>query len=191
MCLPLSDSLPREQQVFSNRGPVGDFGFVDGPLARETPVVRDGRGGPSLPSATAQLPNPQGSGREKEGPYRAVGPSPVQSIAPACRAGDVSTRYFSPFLRTGSLRVRGSRRSFAALRRRAMLARDPPQLHQFSGGVTSSCGASNCLGSMDFPPWSLTIERIKSSAEFRVDIEIPRLPHPHSKSPTMPPVEHQ
>jgi hypothetical protein len=46
------------------------------------------------------------------------------------------------------------------------------------------------LGSMDFPPWSLTIERIKSSAEFRVDIEIPRLPHPHSKSPTMPPVEH-
>jgi hypothetical protein len=89
--------------------------------------------GPLYPSATVQLPNPRVWGAKKRG---RIGPwgrhrcSLLQPIAVACKAGDVSRRYSSPFLRTGSLRVRGSRRSVAALRRRAKLARDPPQLHQ-------------------------------------------------------------
>jgi hypothetical protein len=53
--IPLPDSLPREHRVFSNRGPVGDFGFVDGPFAGETPVVSAG-GGSLLP---CERPNPQ------------------------------------------------------------------------------------------------------------------------------------
>jgi hypothetical protein len=55
VCLPLPDSLPREQRVFSNRGAVGDFGFVDGPFAMETPVMR--AGGISL--LHCKRPNPR------------------------------------------------------------------------------------------------------------------------------------
>jgi hypothetical protein len=67
-------SLPSEHRVFGGRRPVGDFALVDGPFARERRQLGTGRGGPSLPlcnRATLQPPNP-GSGREKEGPYRAV-----------------------------------------------------------------------------------------------------------------------
>ena len=53
---------------------------------------------PLYPSATAQPCNfqTQGSGRGKEGPYRAVGPSPVQSIAPAAEQQAVGDSHRIP-----------------------------------------------------------------------------------------------
>ena len=63
-------------------------------------------------------------GARKEGPYRAVGPSPVQSIAVSCRAGDVTPRHFLPFRDTSNLRVGGCERRYASqsLRSRRLLA---------------------------------------------------------------------
>ena len=59
---PLPDSLPREHRVFSDRRAVGDFGFVDGPFARENPAVRDAVGA-GYPLQPRNSQNP-GSGSE-------------------------------------------------------------------------------------------------------------------------------
>jgi hypothetical protein len=60
-CHPLIDSLPREHQVFSAARPVGDFGFGDGPFAREP--RQWGRG--LYPAATGATPNSEMSGAKK------------------------------------------------------------------------------------------------------------------------------
>ena len=75
------NSLPREHRVFSAAMPVGDFRIRRRIVCEGTQAVREGGGLYPLQPRNSE---PGMSGREKEGPYRAVGPSPVQSIAAYC-----------------------------------------------------------------------------------------------------------
>jgi hypothetical protein len=71
----------------------------------------EGRGGATLCNrATVQLPNLGIRGCEKEGPYRAVGPSPVQSIAAYCSRLQGRSCKYALFLTPPPLCQRGGRR---------------------------------------------------------------------------------
>ena len=85
-----------------------------------------GRGSTPLQPRNSRTPTRRGGAKKRGriGPWGRHRCSLLQPIAPACKAGDVSRRYFLVFRDTSNLRVGGSRRSFASLRRRAKLARE-------------------------------------------------------------------
>ena len=107
----------------------GTLDLGSGPFARETPAVREGEGagegGGSLPlcnRATAQpcnrrTPTRRGAAKKRGriGPWGRHRCSLLQPIAPACKAGDVSTRYSLPCRPFANVGVAGSRPSFARL----------------------------------------------------------------------------
>jgi hypothetical protein len=112
-CVPLFQTLSHESTGCS--AIEGLWGTLDSwPDRLRGKTGGEGRGGVGglYPPAIAQPCNSEtpSSGREKEGPYRAVGPSPVQSIAVYCSRLQGRRRKYALFLTPAPLCQRGGRR---------------------------------------------------------------------------------